>query len=74
MKCCGVHGPNDWVNELNSTNLPPSCCLNLKVSSNTNCTEENASKDGCKPLLLKYIEYMTTVLAGVGVGIGWIQV
>lgn len=73
MKCCGMFGPNDW----NGTTLPRSCCpiqKNIAVGFGVNCTEANASKLGCKPILLKYFEHMTTLLAGVGLGIGWMQV
>lgn len=73
MKCCGIFGPNDW----NGTDLPRSCCPNQRDIADglgVNCTEANATKLGCKSILLKYFEHMTTLLAGVGVGIGWIQV
>lgn len=76
MKCCGINSPDDWINELNSTILPISCCPNStnSMSSENNCTKENASEHGCKPILLDHMKYLTTILAGAGLGIGWLQV
>lgn len=76
MKCCGINGPDDWINQLNSPILPASCCPNLTnaTSSENDCIKGNASQSGCKPVLVDHIKYLTTILAGVGVGIGWLQV
>lgn len=73
MKCCGINGPDDWINELNTPILPTSCCPNSTNSEN-DCTKENASQNGCKPTLVDHMKYLTTILAGTGVGIGWLQV
>lgn len=76
MKCCGINGPDDWTNELNTLILPTSCCPNLtnSTSSEMDCIKENASQNGCKTILMDHMKYLTTILAGVGVGIGWLQV
>lgn len=76
MKCCGIYSPDDWTNELDSPNLPASCCPNSANSSSSenNCTKENASQHGCKPILVDHMKCLTTILAGVGLGIGWLQV
>jgi len=52
LECCGVNGPNDWIN-LNSTNLPASCC---PTSHNSICTETFAFKLGCKQGLLDFFD------------------
>lgn len=76
MKCCGIHSPDDWMKELNSTILPASCCPDPtnSTSSETDCTKEDASQHGCKPILVERMKSLTTILAGVGLGIGWLQV
>lgn len=76
MGCCGINSPDDWMNELDSPILPASCCPNStnSSSSETDCTKENASQHGCKPLLVDHMKRLTTILAGVGLGIGWLQV
>lgn len=76
MKCCGINGPDDWINQLGSQILPPSCCSSLTNATRleNECTKENASQSGCKPILVDHMKHLTTILAGVGVGIGWLQV
>lgn len=76
MKCCGIDGPDDWINKLDTPILPSSCCPNATNSteSENDCTQKNASQSGCKPVLLDHMKHLTTILAGTGVGIGWLQV
>lgn len=72
MKCCGINSASDYIPILNGTDLPKSCCLNLDVSKP--CTEKDASKNGCKPALLHYLTSQSTILAGVAVAVGLVQV
>lgn len=72
MKCCGINGPSDYIPILNGTDLPKSCCL--KLIEGKNCTKADASKNGCKPALLDYLNDKSTLLAGVAVAVGLIQV
>lgn len=72
MKCCGITSPDDFIPVLNSTDLPRSCCLGL--AKDKPCTKIDASKDGCKPALLHYLTSQSTILAGVAVAVGLIQV
>lgn len=76
MNCCGIDGPDDWIDELDTQILPMSCCPNSTnaTSSENDCTKEIASQNGCKHILVEHMKQLTTVLAGVGVGIGWLQV
>ncbi|XP_055305038.1 tetraspanin-6-like isoform X2 [Sitodiplosis mosellana] len=73
LKCCGVNSPKDWTRTLNNASIPMSCCQN-RTTEITDCTEEIAIKIGCKTLLLTYLERLSITLAGVGFGIGWIQI
>ncbi|XP_055296822.1 CD63 antigen-like [Sitodiplosis mosellana] len=72
MKCCGINTPDDFIPVLNSTDLPRSCCLSL--AKDKPCTKTDASKTGCKPALLKYLSSQSTILAGVAVAVGLIQI
>lgn len=72
MKCCGVNGPDDYVPIFNSTKLPNSCCLNL--AKDKNCTKSDASTDGCKEALLKYLNAQSYILGAVALAVGLIQV
>lgn len=73
LGCCGARGPKDWIEVLNSTILPISCCQN-RTTQISNCTAENAMKNGCEIALVKHLDTLCVRLAGVGFGIGWIQV
>lgn len=73
LNCCGVDSPKDWTQILNNVTIPSSCCRNQTIAP-ANCTEEHAMKIGCKTVLLKHLENLSVRLAGVGFGIGWIQV
>lgn len=73
MKCCGINSPDDWINELNTLILPSSCCPN-STNTEDDCIKENASQHGCKPILMDHMKRLTTILSGVGLGIGWFQV
>lgn len=72
MKCCGVTKPDDFYPVLNSTDLPRSCCLSL--AKDKPCTKTDASKIGCKSALLEYLSNQSTILAGVAVAVGLVQV
>lgn len=72
MKCCGINSYEDYKPILNGTNLPQSCCLSLPKEKP--CTKDDASKNGCKSALLNYLSSQSTILAGVAVAVGLIQV
>lgn len=72
MECCGVNSPDDYIPILNGTDLPKSCCLSLPKDKT--CTKTDASKNGCKSALLNYLSSRSTILAGVAVAVGLIQV
>lgn len=72
LKCCGINGPDDFIPILNGPELPKSCCLTL--ATDKLCTKADASKDGCKPALFKVLDSNSTILAGVAVAVGLIQV
>lgn len=71
MKCCGIKSPDDFDPILNGT-LPHSCCLSL--ANDKPCTKTDASKVGCKSALLEYLSSQSTILAGVAVAVGLVQV
>lgn len=72
LKCCGISGPDDYKPIFNSTELPKSCCLDL--AKDKVCTKDDASKDGCKSALFTLLSSKSTLLAGVAVAVGLIQV
>lgn len=73
MHCCGIKGPADYQHVFHNSTLPNSCCTKFAPNSDE-CTQENAIKDGCMPILLHFFESKSLILAGVGIGIALIQV
>lgn len=75
LHCCGILGPDDYKPIFNNTaELPKSCCLNL--AADKVCTKDDAScfKKGCKSALFTLLDSQSTILAGVAVAVGLIQV
>lgn len=72
LKCCGIHGSDDYKPIFNSTELPKSCCLDLaeyKV-----CTKVDASHIGCKLALYTLFNSDLTRLGVVAIVTSLIQV
>ncbi|XP_031627242.1 CD63 antigen-like [Contarinia nasturtii] len=73
LKCCGVNSPDDFTPKvLNGSAFPRSCCLTLKIDEP--CTKKDATQKGCKTSLLNYLSSQSTILAGVAVAVGLIQI
>lgn len=73
MTCCGVKGPKDYQQVFHNSSLPNSCCKRFEPNSNV-CTQDNAFKEGCMPILLAFFETNSLRVAAVGLGIALIQV
>ncbi|XP_074662831.1 CD63 antigen-like [Tubulanus polymorphus] len=76
FKCCGVDGPKDWkkTNGTTTGNIPVSCC-----KTNTNdpkCVEtaNNVYTSGCVKGFKDWVEDNIYIVAGVGVGLAFVQV
>uniref|UniRef100_U5EVW1 Tetraspanin n=1 Tax=Corethrella appendiculata TaxID=1370023 RepID=U5EVW1_9DIPT len=72
MECCGVNSADDWEPIFKNDTLPASCCVEYAVDTKK-CTKANASKEGCLPKLLNFLDTKSLILAGVGVGVAAIQ-
>lgn len=73
MHCCGIKGPDDYQQVFHDLTLPNSCCTKFAPNSNV-CTQENAVKNGCMPILVQFFQSKSLLLAGVGIGIALVQV
>lgn len=71
LKCCGIYGPDDWMNELNSANLPKSCCQD---SINITCTRLISYKHGCKEALFNFFEEHAWCFIGMAIFITFIEI
>lgn len=67
LKCCGVDGAQDWV--VAKGMVPPSCCNPQEPTCNT----ESAFKPGCYPKMLDTLKSKLTLVGGVGIGVGVIE-
>ncbi|KAJ6649572.1 CD63 antigen [Pseudolycoriella hygida] len=72
LHCCGINGPADYIQVYPNGTLPNSCCVKFEQHSDT-CTQENAIKKGCLPILLEFFKSRALILGGVGIGIAVIQ-
>lgn len=72
LKCCGVNSPDDYKPIFNNGTLPQSCCLILPKDKT--CTKIDASQKGCEPVLLDYLTHQSSILAGIAIAVGLIQV
>lgn len=60
LSCCGIDGPNDWLNA--SQVLPMSCCEHAGIKDTSICTIENAFQSGCLNNLSAYIMSYANVI------------
>jgi len=72
FKCCGVNGYKDWTNQTTMANPPESCCKKPTAK----CSENVADiyTDGCIDGFKNWVEHNVYILAGVGVGLAFVQV
>jgi CD63 antigen len=73
MECCGINSPEDWRPIYTNDTVPRSCCPVLSTQD-TQCTQQTATKAGCMPKLLSFLDSKSLILAGVGLGIALAQV
>jgi len=78
FECCGTLNATDWTNPkvANMSGLPMSCCYNtIGAVGTSNCTLEskNLHQDGCIHAFVSFAEEHATKIAGVGIGLGIIQ-
>lgn len=72
LECCGIQGPTDWRPIFKNKTVPAMCC-HLLPDNVKQCTTEYASKIGCLPKLLQFLDTKSLLLGGVGIGIALIQ-
>lgn len=72
LKCCGIKGPSDWRPIFKNKTVPANCC-HLLPGNVKNCTTDYATKDGCLPKLLQFLDNQSLLLGGVGIGIALVQ-
>lgn len=74
--CCGTMTASDWMENLQTTILPPSCCdPQVGVLEVSNCTLSSPTlhHEGCYHKFLSYIKSHALQLGGVGIGIAFVQ-
>ncbi|XP_033118885.1 CD9 antigen-like [Anneissia japonica] len=85
LSCCGVNGPLDWRNTsyYSENDIPQSCCINknscsMKNIPNSNTdidfTTFNIKSEGCAGGLYVALQQNVTLVAGLVIGIGAVQV
>lgn len=72
LECCGIKGPTDWRPIFKNKTVPAMCC-HLLPESVKHCTTDHASKIGCLPKLLQFLDNKSLLLGGVGIGIALVQ-
>jgi len=72
FKCCGANGFADWASEAKLKHPPVSCCKNPAP----NCSDDSSKiyKTGCVDGFKTWVESNVFIIAGVGVGLAFIQV
>ncbi|KAH0949794.1 hypothetical protein HN011_007430 [Eciton burchellii] len=84
FECCGTLNATDWIDQLNQSHLsnisqnvlPMSCCNNtIGAIGSSNCTLTSPSRHtvGCIDAFARFAEKHATKIAGVGLGLGAIQ-
>ncbi|XP_063225389.1 CD63 antigen [Bacillus rossius redtenbacheri] len=68
LKCCGVDGPGDWTNM--SQPVPASCC----DEGAAECKAAAAHPRGCLEKLKASARDGAVVIAGVGIGLAFVEV
>lgn len=74
--CCGTINATDWTKK-NLSGIPMSCCDNtIGAVGTANCTLESPSLHmmGCMDAFAIFAEEHAAKIAGVGIGLGIIQV
>lgn len=74
--CCGTINATDWTTA-NYPGIPVSCCDNIVGAiGSSNCTLDSMTlhKEGCMYAFARFAEKHAGKIAGVGIGVGVIQV
>lgn len=73
-----MNGPDDWTNTtVQLSGIPMSCCseeIGAIGTINCNSESQNLHKDGCIYAFTNFAERHAAKIAGVGIGLGVIQV
>lgn len=72
LECCGIKDASDWRPIFKNKTVPAMCC-HLLPESIKHCTTDHASKIGCLPRLLQFLDNKSLLLGGVGIGIALVQ-
>lgn len=76
--CCGTNNATEWMSpKVNMSGIPMSCCYDVVGAVGTsNCTVEspNLHRIGCIDAFANFAEEHAAKIAGVGIGLGIIQV
>lgn len=77
MDCCGTFNASDWINIKDFPGIPMSCCddtIGAIGYNNCTITSEKLHPDGCIHAFAQFAEKHADKIAGVGIGLGIIQV
>ncbi|XP_066995789.1 CD63 antigen [Anabrus simplex] len=77
FECCGVEHPQDWNGHLTSGKVPPTCCMSTAPEgarcSNSTYNSPGIYQRGCFDKLKNRVKDGALVLAGVGIGIAFVE-
>jgi len=78
FECCGMHNATDWTMNLKQNlSIPMSCCSHMTGAIGTSdCTANspNMYHIGCMDAFVNFAKKHAAKIAGVGIGLGIIQV
>uniref|UniRef100_A0A6I8NTU3 Tetraspanin n=1 Tax=Ornithorhynchus anatinus TaxID=9258 RepID=A0A6I8NTU3_ORNAN len=75
FKCCGAHNYTDWKSIPNfNSSVPDSCCLNVTQGCGTDFELRNIYQKGCVETFGGWLRRNVLLLAGVGLGIAFVEV
>ncbi|OAD56669.1 CD63 antigen, partial [Eufriesea mexicana] len=72
--CCGIKNASDWTSSLNKPVLPSSCCDEVSMNTETDCTLDSKTlHGGCYNKFASVIKSHALQLGGFGIGIAFVQ-
>lgn len=73
LKCCGIHGANDWDTKFNGTSYPNSCCQDAPAGAHCSLNDPSLFSDPCLSKFEELFKKVASALAGVGITVAVIQ-
>ncbi|XP_027710807.1 CD63 antigen [Vombatus ursinus] len=76
FKCCGAMNYTDWeqVPQIPKNRVPDSCCINVTQSCGTNFKPSDINQEGCVEKIGNWLKHRALVLAGVALGVTFVEI